>query len=290
MNYNRIYDGIILKAKLENRVKLSKLDINYVYYENHHIIPKCLNGKNTKENLVLLKPREHFVVHKLLAHIHNNNIKLVRSFFMMSHAKRFSEFVSSKDYAYAKTLLHISDITDETRDKMINSAKNRNYTEDGLNRLKISLSNRIYTDETRKKLSERAKTFKHTKESKEKIRISHIGKFHTDETKLKISIKKSGKETWMKGKHHTDESKQKLSIAGMGRVGWNKGLALSDETKLKISKNRKNILHTEDTKLRMSESHRNTKKLVCPHCNKNIDPGNYAKHHGDKCKSKILSI
>ena len=75
MDYKKIYDGIVNKAKLENRVKLSKLVINYMYYENHHIIPKCLKGSNNKENLVLLTPREHFIAHLLLTNMYTGSAK-----------------------------------------------------------------------------------------------------------------------------------------------------------------------------------------------------------------------
>ena len=34
--------------------------------EKHHIIPKSFGGKNTKDNLVNLTPREHFICHHLL--------------------------------------------------------------------------------------------------------------------------------------------------------------------------------------------------------------------------------
>ena len=34
--------------------------------ERHHIIPKSLGGDNSRENLVLLSPREHFICHLLL--------------------------------------------------------------------------------------------------------------------------------------------------------------------------------------------------------------------------------
>lgn len=39
------------------------------YYENHHIIPRSLNGSNSSENLVLLTAREHFICHWLLVKI-----------------------------------------------------------------------------------------------------------------------------------------------------------------------------------------------------------------------------
>ena len=37
MNYQKIYESLIDRAKRENRNKLSKDNPNYVYYENHHI-------------------------------------------------------------------------------------------------------------------------------------------------------------------------------------------------------------------------------------------------------------
>lgn len=36
------------------------------YTEKHHIIPKCLGGPNSKDNLVRLTAREHFICHLLL--------------------------------------------------------------------------------------------------------------------------------------------------------------------------------------------------------------------------------
>lgn len=36
------------------------------YKENHHIVPRSLNGSNDALNLVLLSPRQHFICHYLL--------------------------------------------------------------------------------------------------------------------------------------------------------------------------------------------------------------------------------
>ena len=60
-NYYKIYNDLCLTRKNENRTKLDN-----IYYEEHHIIPKCLGGNNSIDNLVLLTPREHFVAHLLL--------------------------------------------------------------------------------------------------------------------------------------------------------------------------------------------------------------------------------
>ena len=56
MDHQKIYDNIILNAKFQNRIKHRE-----IYYEEHHIVPKCLGGEEEKENKVLLTAREHFV-------------------------------------------------------------------------------------------------------------------------------------------------------------------------------------------------------------------------------------
>ena len=101
MNYPKIYDSIIDNAKSENRKR------GETYYENHHIIPKCLNGSDYKTNRVLLTAREHFVCHKLLTFIYpdHNGIKLgfvKMCFHKSSNQNRIK--VSSWDYEYARKL------------------------------------------------------------------------------------------------------------------------------------------------------------------------------------------
>lgn len=44
--------------------------------EEHHIIPKCIGGPNTKENLVYLSTKQHFVVHLLLTKMAENSVEL----------------------------------------------------------------------------------------------------------------------------------------------------------------------------------------------------------------------
>ena len=55
--YKSWYDSIIQKAKVRNL---------FGYKEKHHILPRCLGGKDIKKNLVELTAREHFIVHMLL--------------------------------------------------------------------------------------------------------------------------------------------------------------------------------------------------------------------------------
>lgn len=55
--YTRVYYNIIDKARVTS---IS------TYTEKHHIIPRSLGGSDTKENLVALTARQHFVCHLLL--------------------------------------------------------------------------------------------------------------------------------------------------------------------------------------------------------------------------------
>lgn len=72
MNYQKIYNQIIERAKSLDRKKTR----TGVYYESHHIIPKCLGGNNDKDNLVLLTAREHFICHRLLCEMYPDNKKI----------------------------------------------------------------------------------------------------------------------------------------------------------------------------------------------------------------------
>lgn len=82
MNYQKVYDQIVEKAKSEKRKKYQG-----TYYEKHHVQPKCLGGGNNKSNLVLLTAREHFICHWLLIRIYPGNFKLVHALWGMCNQK-----------------------------------------------------------------------------------------------------------------------------------------------------------------------------------------------------------
>ena len=55
------------------------------YNETHHILPKCLGGDDSSENLILLSPREHYIAHMLLAMAYRKNFSIVSAFCQMAH-------------------------------------------------------------------------------------------------------------------------------------------------------------------------------------------------------------
>lgn len=98
MNYNTIYNNIIKKALCENRKRGEK------YYECHHIIPKCMGGKDNLENKVLLSGKEHFICHKLLVKIYPNNYKLIKALECMLRTSENQERhkITSKEFEKVK--------------------------------------------------------------------------------------------------------------------------------------------------------------------------------------------
>jgi hypothetical protein len=79
------YFSIINKAKSENRKKLEKTDLDYMYYEKHHIKPRCLGGRDDNNNLVLLTAFQHFCVHWLLVKMCIQK----RHILILAHSLRF---------------------------------------------------------------------------------------------------------------------------------------------------------------------------------------------------------
>jgi hypothetical protein len=65
--YSKCYFRIIEKSKSR------KLDD--IYVEKHHIFPKSLDGDNSKENVIELTAKEHFICHLLLTKMTENNFQ-----------------------------------------------------------------------------------------------------------------------------------------------------------------------------------------------------------------------
>lgn len=107
MDYQKHYDLLISTRKNMNRNKRKNDG-----YHNHHIIPKSIGGNNSKHNLVLLTPREHFIAHLLLLMIYkeNKNLnskcyndyrKMGYAFWNMCGGKNKLKITSSRSYQFA---------------------------------------------------------------------------------------------------------------------------------------------------------------------------------------------
>lgn len=172
MNCQLIYNQIIERAQSEERIKGTG-----TYYESHHIVPKCLNGTDATDNLILLTAREHFICHKLLCEIHPTNEKLIYALWAMMNQKNPNQ---ARDY----------------------KIRAREYE-----RLRIlfveSRKGKKHTPESIQKMSESMKGKKHGPMS--------------EEHKQKISEAKKGTPSERKGKKHTLDARQKMSEAHKGK-------------------------------------------------------------------------
>lgn len=68
MNYKRIHDTIIERAKARGQEAFTPYS-GRAGFQRHHIIPRSLMGGDNKENIVYLTPHEHRLVHRLMAHL-----------------------------------------------------------------------------------------------------------------------------------------------------------------------------------------------------------------------------
>ncbi len=110
MDYQKIHDQIIDRAKKEYSQGL-RTKKNGIYYEGHHIIPRCLGGIGwannwNHENIVPLTAREHFIIHWILHLIYPNHRKLGEAFYNMCViGKKQKRYIpSSRIIEYARIL------------------------------------------------------------------------------------------------------------------------------------------------------------------------------------------
>lgn len=81
MDYKRIYDQLVENCKVRG---LDKKSVDY-YTELHHILPRSLGGDNSKDNLVMLSGREHYIAHMLLWKAYPKEAALKYAAMMMSN-------------------------------------------------------------------------------------------------------------------------------------------------------------------------------------------------------------
>ena len=252
MNYINLYSKLIERAKVRTLAPP---------FETHHIIPRCLGGKNTKDNLAKLTPEEHYLAHQLLVKIYPDSKKLIFAAHMMTVGIPSSR--NNKSYGWL-------------RRKMSESSKGSGN----------SMFGKKLTSERKRKsalFGEQNPMF---------------GKHHSEETKKKISEKNKGgpglvgDENGMFGKQHSKKTKQKISqnnpwtgSAGKG-IHPNKGRKLTEEQKEHLRKMFTGVKLSEERiqKLRVPKGPQKT--VICPHCGKTGGISNLTRYHFDNCKGK----
>lgn len=165
------------------------------YHERHHIIPRCMNGTDDKDNLIDLFAKEHFEAHRLLALENPDNDKLVYAWHSMVFLK--NDFhqryeLTPEEFEEARKAHSLA----------MSGENNPNYGLTGENHY---LYGTHRTDETKQKIREKALGENN----------AFYGKHHTMESRKKQSD--AQKERFKNpenhpryGKHASEETKNKL--------------------------------------------------------------------------------
>jgi hypothetical protein len=197
MNYQKIHDSIIQRAKTR---------ILTGYKERHHIIPRCLGGTDTIDNLVDLTAREHFIIHKLLCEIYPNETKLIYAMWMMSNIKYENRtyYIGNREYERIKQIFRNNlSIKMTGKNNPFYGKLHSNETKQKMSSIKKGY---VVSDETRKKMSVAQKNRKRKPfsiEAKQKMSSVRKGYVMPDETKEKLRILSTGRKC-------SDETKQKM--------------------------------------------------------------------------------
>jgi hypothetical protein len=206
MDYQKIYNQIITQA-LNRDLK--------GYSEKHHIIPKCMGGLNTPENLIKLTAREHFLCHRLLCEIYPDNTQLKQALFFMSRNTKYPEIISSNMYEslkefHSNTISKIhknKTISQKTREKISKALKGKpkpeyfkeiasktrkgaTISESHKNKIREYMTGKIYSDESKEKMSQLyhqrpQSVIEKTKKSISLAKSSPIIQYNTDGIFLK---------------------------------------------------------------------------------------------------------
>jgi hypothetical protein len=101
MNYKRIYEHLVERGQERSIIE--------GYKEVHHIIPKCMGGNNSIDNLVALTPEEHYVAHQLLVKIYPNNMNLWKAVKLMTGGNNNQDRSKNKMYGWLKRKIFYKD-------------------------------------------------------------------------------------------------------------------------------------------------------------------------------------
>jgi hypothetical protein len=248
------------------------------YTEQHHIIPRSLGGTNNKINLVNLTAREHLICHMLLPKMVSGNSyhKMINALWAMSKLKNKYHRGRITSKIYEKLKKDRSKVLSEMYKGKNNPFHGKNHSED----TKEKMRGRVVSEATKELISVRQKTRfskmpgtffgkTHNNETKEKIRQSRIGKKDSEETRIKKSIAGKNKPPV------SAETRDKLSKINKGRPG------LVGEKNGFFGKH-----HSAEYRAKKREEKLAAPKIVCYHCNKEVDAMNYGRWHGDKCRQQ----
>lgn len=200
MNYGAHYDRLMARAR--DRATTRKQAIHILgYVERHRILPGCMGGKYTPDNIAYLTGEEHYVAHQLLVKIYPQASGLaVAAVFMAKQS------AGNKPYGWLRRRW-----AESLRGHSGLGPSQRGVPKSPEHRAKIGAA---WLGVKRGPM---------TAEHKAKLSAAHIGKPHAPEhlTNLRAALKKRlAGNTHTKGKKlppRSEETLRKMSLAQLGK-------------------------------------------------------------------------
>lgn len=143
------------------------------YAEKHHVVPKCLGGDNSPQNLVRLTPEEHFVAHQLLMRIHPESKGLAIAVWRMTFGRGHE---NSKRYGWLRR--RHSEAIGEVIGTYWRGRKREDFSELHKQRISEAQKGKLRGP--------------HSEEHKARLSEAHKGKSLTIEHRKKLSAAKIG--------------------------------------------------------------------------------------------------
>jgi hypothetical protein len=181
MNYSKIYENLILDAKLNPKFES--------YKELHHIVPKCLGGDDSIHNLIHLTARQHYLAHWLLYKTHRT-ASLVHAWHSMSrigkgqeernvnshlfeYCKKERSRMLSKQYSGKGNHFFGKHHTEETKRRLSEKHSGKVYkTQEQIRDWVDNVAKRKKTDDHKRKIGRKGFTMLQHTETKEFVRVS----------------------------------------------------------------------------------------------------------------------
>ena len=166
MNYEAHYNTLIERANTR---------LLEGYTEQHHVVPRCLGGRDDADNLVRLTAEEHYVAHQLLVKMNPGHKGLAFAAYMMGTTRQ-----NNKTYGWLRKQASAAQtgtkLSRETRAKMSASGRGKILTEEHKARIGAAHKGMKRPEGTGDKISAAITGFKHTEETRAKMSASHSGK------------------------------------------------------------------------------------------------------------------
>jgi 5-methylcytosine-specific restriction endonuclease McrA len=144
MNYKNIYLNLCNRGKTTRKLN---------YSESHHILPRCMGGDDSEDNLTVLTAKEHYLAHLLLTKIYDNP-SLMYAFGMMQTTtkKQKRRYTSSQ---YQKMKQSFSEAM-KTKNPMFNEETRKKVSETRREKFRNgSLSPTVFSESVRSAISKR---------------------------------------------------------------------------------------------------------------------------------------